>query len=1031
MSLPGLATRRPVTFLMMFIGLVAIGVVALLGLRLNLFPDVELPTVAVITSYPGVAPEDIETLITRPLEEGVASVQNLEDLSSTSQAGLSIVIAEFAWGANLALAEQDVRNAIDLTKPVLPSGANEPLVIRFDPSLIPVMGVSVAGEKSMQKLRLIAEKDIEPRLERIEGVAGANTSGGLVREIQVQVDREMLAARGLSLERLIGAIQRENVVIPAGFIEENSTEYTIRTLGEYTGIDQIARTIVTFQNGIPIYVDDVAEVVDGVAEQRAITRVNNQPAVVITIQRASGANTVEVTKQILAELEAIERALPGITLTVVFEEAEIVEESINNLLQTIMLAVLLCGLVLLLFLRSLRTTLVVLLSIPVSIVSTFMVMSLFDVSLNVVSMGGLALGVGLFVDNSIVVLESIFRHRERGEPAAQGSVVGAAEVSTAITASTLTTVCVFFPLLFVPGISGQMFRDLSLTVVFSLLISLFVSLTLIPLAASRIVRMVNVEDRGFGLRIGELIRRAGTVHGRMLDWSLSHRKTLLIAVAVVFVVSLFAASRFIGFEFMPQTDYGSLSISLKGEVGTNLSETDKLFRRAEELVSQNVPELETMYTSIGSGGGMFSMGGEGTHAGSMTLELVDQSKRRRSTAEVEIALRKVLTENLPDVDIAFSEGMNFMGGGEANRAVVKIYGYDIAGLFRMSQAVETLLRDVPGAEDIESSLGGEGRPQIAIAYDRERMYDLGLSTSQVSGLIQTAILGTVTSAYKEGGREYDILVRLKAADRLSVEDIKRLRINTPSGVYVTLADVADLSYERAPVTILREDQQRIATVSFRAVGRPLGSVVADIEPLLAQLDWPAEYGWEIGGSAEDLEESLRWLVYALIVGMGLVYMVMAAQFESFRNPFIIFLTIPLAGIGVVWLLLATGTTINIFSMVGLIVLVGIVINNSIVLIDYINLLRLRDRGLLEATREAARVRFRPVLMTALTTILAMLPLALQIGAGAETWGPMARSVIGGLLAGTFSTLLVIPVLYTIFEGGKEKRKAQGENSRRE
>jgi HAE1 family hydrophobic/amphiphilic exporter-1 len=421
---------------------------------------------------------------------------------------------------------------------------------------------------------------------------------------------------------------------------------------------------------------------------------------------------------------------------------------------------------------------------------------------------------------------------------------------------------------------------------------------------------------------------------------------------------------------------------------------------------------------------MFSMGGEGSHAGSIMLELVDKSARERSARQIENALRPILAENLPQADIVFTSGMGFTGGGmDSNSAVVNISGYDIPVLFDLSQSVEDALLDIPGADDIESSLGGEGRPQITITYDRERMYDLGISTSQVSQLIQTAILGTVASEYKEGGREYDILVRLKETDRLSVEDIERLKIGTPRGAYVTLADIADLGYERAPVTINREDQQRVATVSFRAVGRPLGSVVAEAEASLRQLDWPQDYDWNIGGAAEDLQESLQWLLYALIIGMGLVYMVMAAQFESFRNPFIIFLTIPLSAIGVIWLLFATGTTINIFSMVGVIVLVGIVINNSIVLIDYINLLRLRNKGLLEATKEAARVRFRPVLMTALTTILAMFPLALQIGAGAETWGPMARSVIGGLLAGTFSTLIVIPVLYTIFAERSEKRKA--------
>lgn len=1024
MSLPALAVKRPVTFLMIFIGVVGIGIIALVGLRLNLFPDLELPTIAVITTYPGTAPEDMEALITKPIEEAIATVQNLDTLSSQSREGVSVVIAEFAWGADLGLAEQDVRKNIDLIEGLLPEDAEEPLEFRFDPNLVPIMGISVSGEQSPEELRLIAEKDVEPRLERIEGVATADTTGGEIRQIQIQVDREKLTARGVSLQQLLSTIQRENVVIPAGTLEEDNIEYAVRTLGEYQSVDQIARTVVTFHNGVPIYVRDVADVVDGTEEPRAITRVNGSSAVVVTVRRASGANTVQVTERILSRLPEIESVLPGIKLSVIFQEAEIIQESIGNLFQTIILAVVLCGLTLFIFLRTLRTTSIVLVAIPISVVGTFTVMSLFNVSLNVVSMGGLALGVGLFVDNSIVVLESIFRHREQGEPVWEGSVVGAGEVSTAIAASTFTTICVFFPLLFVPGISGQMFRDMSLTVVFALLVSLFVALTLIPLVSSRILTVIGERDRGVSALLGTIIERGSRLHSSMLEWCVNHRLHLLALVGGSFVLSMLVMVGFVGISFIPDVDTGSLTIELEGPAGTGLEETDKTFQVAERAIQESVPELKTMFTNIGAAGGFFGMGGEGSHAGTIRLELVKRNERTRATRDIENELREILYRSVRGVDIRFSADTGFGGGmGPPSQVNVEIYGYDLSTLLALAREVQTRLATVPGVADIENSLGETGRPQLSLRYDRDKLYDLGLSTGSVSQIVQTALQGSVASRYKEGGREYDILVRMKEEYRSTTEDIGRLRIVTPRGGVVLLQDVADTEYGRTAVTLTRKDQQRIADVSFRTIERPLGDVLTDVRASLTDIDWPRDSRWELGGSAEDLQQSFIWLGYALLVGMGLVYMVMASQFESLRNPFIIFLTIPLSAIGVAWMLFLTRTTLNLFSMIGVIVLVGIVINNSIVLIDYINLLRQRGKGIREATREAARVRFRPVLMTALTTILAMLPLALEIGPGAETWSPMARSVVGGLLAGTVSTLLVIPVLYLMFEERREKRQA--------
>ena len=1023
MSLSGLSVKRPITFFMLFIALVAIGIVAFIGLKIDLLPRMELPVVAVITRYEGASPEDIETLITKPVEEVVATVENLDTLTSQSMEGLSLVMAKFSWGTNMDVAERHVREKVDLAKSMLPDEAEEPLIFKFDPTLMPIMGIAVSGEKNLADLRKIAEDDIEPRLERIEGVAAADTVGGEEREIQVQVDRERLTSRGITLGQLMEAIRRENVVIPAGTIEEGKTEYTLRTLGEYSSIDQIANTVVTYRNGAPIYVRDVADVVDGTKEQHQITRVNGKPAVVINIRRASGANTVEVTDRILSRLKDIEKSVKGIKLSVIFQEAKSIKESMANLYNTIILAVVLCGIVLFFFLRSFKSSLVVMISIPTSIITTFAVMRLFDVTMNIISMGGLALGVGLFVDNSIVVLESIFRHRERGEPADQGAVIGSSEVATAITASTLTTICVFFPILFVPGIAGQLFRDMVLTVVFSLLISLFVALSLVSLISSRMKHLGEFQNKGFAASIGNFIEKIIHIYERLLNWFLNHRKFVLMAVGGLFIVSVVVLLKFVGMSFLPEMDTGSIYLTIKREVGTRLSETDKTFRKAEQIIRENVPEVKMIYTNVGSGGGFAAFMGEGSHAGSIRLELVDRSKRKRSTMQIENQLRRILTRSLPEAKVRFTSPMS-VGGLDPTGADIEIYGYNLAELQKVSHQVEEEIKKVPGAMDVSNSLGEEGHPQLNLHYKRDKLYDLGLSTSYVSQLIKTAIQGSFASRYKERGREYDITVRLKKKDRSKIEDIKKLNILTPKGVNIKLQDIVDIDYTRAPLTIYRKNQHRMADISFRAIGRPLEDVVSDVENRISRINFPPNFYWATGGSGEDMRKSMKWLGYALIVAMFLIYMVMASEFESLRDPFIVFLTIPLSLIGVAWILFITGTTLSVISMIGVIMLVGIVVNNSIVLIDYTNLLRQRGKRIFEAVREAGKIRFRPVLMTASTTILAMIPLALEIGPGSENWAPMARSVIGGLLAGTFVTLLIIPVIYTLFEERKEKKKAR-------
>ncbi len=1023
MGLSSLSVKRPITFFMVFIALVGIGLVAFVGLKMDLYPQLELPIVAVITTYSGASPEDIESLITRPIEETIATVENLDTLTSQSREGISLVMAKFSWGTDMDIAERHVREKVDLVKSYLPDDAEEPLIFKFDPTLSPIMAIGLAGEKSQAELRKIAEDEVEPLLERIEGVAAADTGGGEIREIQVQIDREKLTSRKITLGQLLSTIKKENVIFPAGIVEEGKTEYTIRTLGEYTSVEQIANTVITYQDGVPIYIKDVADVVDATEEKRQISRINGKPAVVITIRRASGANTVEVSDRVLSKLKEIEDTLKDVKLSVTFDTAKPIRESMANLFNTIILAVVLCATVLYFFLRTFRSSLVVLVSIPVSIICTFAIMNIFHVTMNIVSMGGLALGVGLFVDNSIVVLESVFRHREKGEPADQGAIIGSSEVATAITASTLTTICVFFPILFVPGIAGQMFRDIVLTVVFSLGISLFVALSLVPLITSKMRNLGKKQTGRLAIFLGKVIESSIKIYEKMLDWCLTYRKLTLFIIAALFLTSMIILFKFIGTSFLPQMDTGSIYLQLKRPVGTSLEETDKTFKKAEKIIKENFPEVKTMYTTVGSGRGFLAFMSEGSHAGSIRLELVDSSKREKTSQEIEKELRNILTRLLPEAEIGSTSPLG-IGGLDPSGANIEIYGYDLIKLQEISRQVEERIKKIPGIINVNNSMGEEGRPQVNLRYKRDRLYDLGLSTSYVSELINTAIQGSVASTYKEKGKEYNVRVRLRKKDRSRIEDILQLEILTPRGVHVKLKDLVGVEYTRAPLTIYRKNQRRIADISFRVIGRPLGDVLKDVENEVSKVKFPSGFYWRAGGSGEDMRKSMTWLGYALIVAMFLVYMVMASEFESLRDPFIIFLTIPLSLIGVIWILFLTGTTLSVISMVGVIMLVGIVVNNSIVLVDYTNLLRLRGKKINEAAREAGRIRFRPVLMTALTTILAMIPLALKIGPGAENWAPMARSVIGGLLAGTFITLLIIPVIYTLFEERREKQKAK-------
>ncbi|MGQ9508421.1 MAG: efflux RND transporter permease subunit [Thermodesulfobacteriota bacterium] len=1011
MSLSGLAIKRGITFTMIYIFLVMFGLFGLSRLKIDLYPDISFPVIAIITTYTGVAPEDMETLITKPIEEAVATVEKIKHIRSLSKLGASLILAEFDWGIDLDKSEKDIRNNIDLIRGLLPDEADEPLIFQFDPQKMPILFMSVSGPMGPAELRELCRKRIKPALERLEGVASVETAGGLKRQIQVEVDLSKLYAQGLSVDSLISTIRRENLQIPAGKLDEGEMEFSLRTLGEYTSVDQIANTVLGYRNGAPLYVKNVAQVIDGYEEITRIIRNNRKPGILLLVSKNSKANTVQVANRVITELPNVLRRLPeGVEAGVIFNQADFIKRSINNLSYTAVQAFLLTGLVLLFFLHNLRASWIVALSIPISILVTFVVLDLAGLTLNMMSMAGLALAVGMLVDNSIVVLENIYRHLREGKSRTEGAEYGASQVATAIIASTLTTIAVFFPVLFVPGIAGVLFNDMALTICFSLFCSLLVALTLIPLLSSRWLQSSPPKNM-FSKRISESIDKGiDTIthrYSRTLTWCLQNRKKTLIITFVIFGGSLLLIPK-IGFDFFPKMDQNQFEIQIERAPGTSLTSTEMTFRKIEEVVSRIVPELKNQNTDIGVGE-TFGAFEKGSYSGKIRINLIEKEKRKRSQMEIESALRKEL-EQIAGITFSIVQ-RHFLG--EEGDLIIHLYGEDLGEARILSEKIKETVKGVAGTVDVQTSLE-RGRPELQIILDRDRISALGLSTSQVSQAVSTFIKGTRASMFRDRGEEYEILVRLGRKERERADILKELFITTPKGRPIPLSSLVGIQRTIAPPTILRRDQQRVTNISATVQGRSLGEVTREVEERLNRIEMSPDFSYEIGGSAQDMKNSFKWLGLAFCGASMIVYMVMASLFESLRAPFIIFLTIPLGMIGVIYILFLTGTPLSVVAFIGVIMLAGIVVNNSIVLVDYINQLRGKGASLFEAIIEGGRTRLRPILMTSITTILALIPLSLGLGSGGEAWAPMARSVIGGLITSTLVTLFVIPVIYTFW-----------------
>ncbi|MCH8508903.1 MAG: efflux RND transporter permease subunit [Phycisphaerales bacterium] len=1004
---------RPIATVMLSFIVIVVGLFALSRLPIDLLPDVTVPTITIRSIYDNASPEEMERLVTEPIEEAVSLASGVTEVISESGEASSTVRVRFAWGTDLEAATNDVRDRLDRITNALPDEMERPRIWRFDVSNAPVVLLGVSSDLEPLELADLIENQLLYRLERLNGVASVDVWGQFTREIRVEIDPARIRAQGLPLDSVVEALRAANVNLPAGEIDRGRFEVTIRTPGEFVSVDEIAAVVVRSDESGTVRIADIGRVLDTYADITRIVRIDGRRGVRLAVRKQSEANTAEVARRVLDEIGAINRDFPQVTVTSVVDQGQYIERSIRNVSRSILYGGGLAVLVLLVFLRSVRSTLVIAVSIPISVIATFALIYLGGFTLNLMTLGGLALGIGMMVDNSIVVLENIYRRRnEAGEEKAEAAVRGAGEVATAIIASTVTTLVIFLPLAFAQGVSGALFQQMAVVVAFSLLVSLFVALTIVPMLASRLLGNGNHRKPGLLERVG------ATVFGSIERFYLSVLRDALRAriVTVVLGFGLLGASMLllpgIGSEFLPPSDEGEVRVSGEMEVGTRLSMVDAQTRLMEELVFPRVPEMIGSVVSVGA-----SAWNPGRSAeGSIQISLAPLNERSRSNTEIADDLRRHLESQIPGMRIRTRapQGQRMLerlvGGDDG--LTLEVRGFELATLDALASEAARVMEGVEGITDLVISREA-GVPQELIRIDRDKSATLGVSVQRIAAMLETALGGTRAGQYREGGDEHQIVVRLLDARNIPLDEILDLTVRNIAGEEIVLRNLVTVEPAMGPILIERKDQQRLATVRANVSGRDLGSVAADVRSALGEIPLPVGYEFVLGGAYEEQQRAFRELQIMFVLAIGLVYMVLATQYESLRDPVVVMLSVPTAAIGVIAILFLTGTTMNIQSGIGCVMLGGIVVNNAILLVDQAGRLRREGMDNRSALTEAGRRRLRPILMTSMTTILGLLPLALGIGEGAEAQAPLARAVIGGLLCSTLVTLVLVPAVYSL------------------
>jgi len=1024
------AVKNPVGTSLIFIGLVLIGLIFYFQLPIDLLPDIEMNVISVMTYYPGAGADDVETNVTRPLEDILNSTENLKHIISRSRDGVSVIILQFEYGTNTDNAMNDVRDKLELSSQLLPDGSTDPMLLKFSADMMPVMTLSATAEESTEAMYKILDDQIVNPLNRIPGVGTVSIGGAPQREIQVNVTPQKLEAYHLSLEQIAQVIAAENVNIPAGNFDIGTQTYMLRLEGEMAESRDLNFLIVGNNRGKPIYLRDVATVNDTVKSRVLENYTNGRRSASIVVQKQTGANSVAIAKAVKERLPQLQKNLPpDIQIEVVTDTSDYIRVAINSLLETILLALIIVGAVVLFFLGRWRATIIILTTIPISLIGSFIYLYITGNTINIISLSSLSIAIGMVVDDAIVVLENITTHLERGSRPRQAAVYGTEEVSLSIVASTLTIVAVFLPMTMTTGLAGILFEQLGWMVTIIISLSLIIAMTLTPMMSSYMLRATkdmnkNKFDLWYSHKILPLLDNLDKNYAKLVNWAARKRWRTVGIIATIFIGGVIICALTLKTEFLPSSDNNQIGMTIEMPTGTRVEIAREEGLKIQKMLSEKYPEIQIISFSVGQADEdnlIASMMDNGTHLMSYTLRMVDAADRKRTIYEIADEIRKDLSQypELYRYQVQPGGGrMSTMGGSYVN---VDIYGYDLATTDRIAADLKAKLSDIKGLRDVTITRK-DYRSEYQVEFDREKLALNGLTMSTAAGAIRNRINGLVMTQYREEGDEYDITVRFDEKYRQSLEDVENILIYTPTGEGVRVRDLGTVVERSSLPQIDRKDRQRIVTVQATIYRRALNEVVLDIQQAINTTQIPSEIGVEITGSLEDQQESFGDLTVLLIIAVLLVYIVMASQFESLTYPFIIILSVPFAFIGSLLLLTITGTPLGIMAFIGLIMLVGMVVKNGIVLIDYINLNRERGMSIITAVVHGGRSRLRPVLMTALTTILGMVPLAIGTGQGSEIWKSLGLSIVGGMTFSTIVTLVLVPALYSIFGSYGVNRK---------
>lgn len=1029
MSIFTTAVEKPITTLMIFVAIMVLGIFSLAQLPIDQYPKMDPPYLSVMTSYPGANAADIEVNVTKILEDQLNSVENLKEITSTSQDNLSVISLEFEWEANLDEAANDVRDAIDKAMDNLPDDIDRPSLLKFNTSMMPILIFAVTADVSYPGIDKILDDKVVNRLNRVDGVAAVSIAGSPKRVVYVDLDPTKMDAYNLTVEQLGNLIAAENRDLPAGNVKMGLMDYQLRIEGEFDESDRINNIVVATENGKSVFMRDVATIRDTIKDITLEQLINRQEGAVLLITKQSDANAVAIAEEVKIQMEQIKKELPpDIHIDILVDSSDFIIQSINNLSESLMYALIFVVLVVFLFLGRWRATFIIALTIPISLIVAFIYLKVTGESLNVISLSSLSIAIGMVVDDAIVVLENITKHIERGSAPREAAKYGTNEVWLSVIVTTLVTVAVFFPLTLVTGMTGILFKQLGWIICITVVTSTLTAISLTPMLSAQLMRIYEKPKEGvfsFNAFISKKLDRLDSGYEKLIRWSLHHKTMLILSMTTMFLLSLFLV-RYISTDFMPQNDEGSMNIYVKMQTGQRVEETKKVALRIDSMIRVHYPEVRMINLSYGSedeDAGFSSLfNSTGSNMLNIRTKLVDLKDRKRSVFTIADDLRDRLKQ-IPDVLVyTVTTSSNSMS---SNNVDIEIIGYDFEQTNRLAAEMALKMRNIPGAEDINISRDDD-KPELQLFLDQDKLSRQGLTTTQVANAMRNRVYGFKPTKYKEDGEEYDVIVRLEEKFRNTLTDIENLPITDAKGEKIRLKELGEIKEFWSPPKIERKSKQRMVKVSITpASGTSLGDIATAAQKIINETeDIPQEISMFIGGSYEDQQESFSSLIVLLALSVMLVYIVMASQFESFKMPFIIMLSIPFAFTGVILALLLTNTTMSVVAALGAIMLVGIVTKNGIVLIDFINLMRERGIRLYDAIAQACRSRLRPVLMTALTTILGMLPLAISSGEGSETWRPMGIAVIGGLIFSTIITMIIVPVVYAAMDksGSRDKKK---------